>query len=272
MKTSRLFATLMMAVVCIGLSSCSKEERTTVIEGDLIGKWELTLMKSWDLNGDGKQADIDEVVSGTFMVFKQDRTGYTYEAAEDDEGNTYEESYADFEWKLEGNILKIDNIEEDLHNVVKILLLNSTTMKFEVLGDDAENLATLTYTKRNLIGNEEEQGQVLESNLIGKWELTLRKGWMLNDNGIKEYFNEADNGSFIVFEQNGIGYHYENIADYEGSRSYFQWELEGNILKTNDTEDDSYGENKILLLNSTTMEFEISRNTEGVFVIAYTKI
>ena len=63
------------------------------------------------------------------------------------------------------------------------------------------------------------------NNIIGKWELTWTKGWELNDDGHKEYWDEADSGLYFVFKDDGTGYHYE---DY-GSNAY----LIGNLKATN---------------------------------------
>ena len=70
------------------------------------------------------------------------------------------------------------------------------------------------------------------NNIIGKWELTWTKGWELNDDGHKEYWDEADSGLYFVFKDDGTGYHYE---DY-GSNAYFNWELEGNQLSVTYTQ------------------------------------
>jgi hypothetical protein len=156
MKTVKLFVTLLVAIVCAGLSSCSEDEKSTegekisadekstegekIAENKLIGKWEITQMKGWELNDDGEKENFEEADSGLFLVFEQEGKGYRYEADED-----YEGSHHDFTWKLEGNILTTE--EEGSPVEFKIALINFTTLAIESSQID-EYSVIATYTKR----------------------------------------------------------------------------------------------------------------------------
>lgn len=46
MRTFKILAALVLAVVCMSLSSCSKDDDEEIgSTGDLVGKWELTWTK-----------------------------------------------------------------------------------------------------------------------------------------------------------------------------------------------------------------------------------
>jgi hypothetical protein len=138
MKTVKLLEVLLIAIVCVGLSSCSEEK---IAEENLIGKWETTWAKGWILE-DGTKENFDYAESGVFVIFERGGTGYSYEF---DSGE--EESHSIFEWKLKGNSLKVYFEEEDYEEgEFKILLLNSTTMQLEFSQPNRYRVGT--YTRR----------------------------------------------------------------------------------------------------------------------------
>ena len=77
MKAFRILAALMMAVVCVGLSSCSKDddEKTPEInQANLIGKWQSTWERVHEIQN-GKEVTIsDEAYTDGFWEFKADGT------------------------------------------------------------------------------------------------------------------------------------------------------------------------------------------------------
>jgi hypothetical protein len=105
------------------------------------------------------------------------------------------------------------------------------------------------------------------NDIIGKWELTWTKGWELNDDGHKEYWDEADSGLYFVFKDDGTGYHYE---DY-GSNAYFNWKLEGNQLSVTYTQFDGADIYKVEELNSSTLTIT-STDDDEVDTSTYKKV
>ena len=78
MRTFKILAALVMAVVCISLSSCSKdddnEDKPVIEQANLIGKWQSTWEKVIELK-DGKEVvTFDEANSLRFWEFKADGT------------------------------------------------------------------------------------------------------------------------------------------------------------------------------------------------------
>lgn len=137
MKAFRILAALMMAVVCVGLSSCSKDDDEKIgSTDDLVGKWELTWTKGWEMDSDGTKEEWDEADDRQFFIFKNDGTGY----------EAYKENAADkypYTWKLNGNKLTLtyDNYED----VYKVETLNKSTLIITISDDDESD--TSTYKK-----------------------------------------------------------------------------------------------------------------------------
>lgn len=133
MRTFNFLAALMMAVVCVGLSSCSKDDDEKIgSTDDLVGKWSLTWNKGWEMDSDGTKEEWDEADSGTTYVFKNDGTGY------EDIGSQYP-----FTWKLNGNKLTITYSQYE--DVYKVETLNKSTLIITISDDDESN--TYTYKK-----------------------------------------------------------------------------------------------------------------------------
>lgn len=74
MKTFRLFAALMMAVVCVSLSSCSKDddEKSSVDISlvNLKGIWDMTKCYGWEYNDKGIKENQEEDVKGEYIFFE----------------------------------------------------------------------------------------------------------------------------------------------------------------------------------------------------------
>lgn len=129
MKTFRLFAALMMAVVCVGLSSCSKDDDEKIgSSDDLVGKWELTWTKGWELNSDGTKDEWDEADDGEFLIFKNDGTGYVTS------GESGATIYP-YTWKFENNNFSWNYISS---GTTKIIKLNSESLVLEITRDSQE--------------------------------------------------------------------------------------------------------------------------------------
>lgn len=148
MRTFRILAALMMAVVCVGLSSCSKDddEKTPEInQANLIGKWQSTWEKVIELK-DGKEVvTFDEANTLRFWEFKADGT-----CKQDEDTNIYK-------WSLKDNELTIiDDVRgfTDIY-MVKELATNKLVLAFEDWdntddgGTELDDRTIFTYKKIN---------------------------------------------------------------------------------------------------------------------------
>ena len=138
MKTLKFLGmTLLMVMLAINFTACSDDNEEAVSNpNDIIGKWELTWTKGWELNDDGHKEYGDEADSGLYFVFKDDGTGYHYE---DYGSNAY------FNWKLEGNQLSVTYTQFDGADIYKVEELNSSTLTITSTDDD--EVDTSTYKK-----------------------------------------------------------------------------------------------------------------------------
>lgn len=148
MRTFRILAALMMAVVCVGLSSCSKdnEEKTPEInQANLIGKWQSTWEKVIELK-DGKEVvTFDEANTLRFWEFKADGT-----CKQDEDTNVYK-------WSLKDNELTIIDDVRDFTDIymVKELATNKLVLAFEDWdntddgGTELDDRTIFTYKKIN---------------------------------------------------------------------------------------------------------------------------
>ncbi|WP_289123651.1 lipocalin family protein [uncultured Bacteroides sp.] len=135
MRTFRFFAALMMAVVCVSLSSCSKDDDEKLgSTDDLVGKWELTWTKGWEIDSDGTKDEWDEAESGQLFIFKNDGTGY--ETWNDVDKYPYT-------WKLNGN--KLTLTYDGYEDAYQVETLNKSTLKMTISDDDESD--TSTYKK-----------------------------------------------------------------------------------------------------------------------------
>lgn len=135
MRTFKLFAALMMAVVCVGLSSCSKDDDEKIgSTDDLVGKWQLTWTKGWEVDSDGSRYEWDEADDGQFFIFNNDGTGY------ETENNVDKYPYT---WKLNGN--KLTLTYDGYEDIYQVENLNKSTLKMTI--SDEEESDTSTYKK-----------------------------------------------------------------------------------------------------------------------------
>lgn len=135
MKSFKILVAFMMAVVCVGLSSCSKDDDEKVGSSNhLVGKWELTQVKGWMLDEDGNKEQVDEVRGDLFYVFNSNGTGLTYEVSEGDPD-------IKFTWKLSGNSLTMSM--EGEATVFQVEKLDESALIMSLSEDNESYTATL---------------------------------------------------------------------------------------------------------------------------------
>lgn len=111
MRTFRILAALMMAVVCVSLSSCSKDDDS---KDSIVGKWKLV-----NTNG-AIGTHVEYSSNGTFKYTSTNKPSY-------EEHGKY---------KIDGTKLYEMFSDEDEWFVSEIVLLNSTTLTLQELEDD----------------------------------------------------------------------------------------------------------------------------------------
>lgn len=147
MRTFRILAALMMAVVCVSLSSCSDDDendKPVIEEANLIGKWQSTWEKIHTVEN-GKEVVIsDEAYTDGSWEFKADGTCI-------EDGNT-----TSAHWTLKDNKLTISYNEGfDDDYTVKELTTNKLILIFEDWdntddgGLELDDITTTTYKKIN---------------------------------------------------------------------------------------------------------------------------
>lgn len=147
MRTFRILAALMMAVVCVSLSSCSDDDendKPMIEEANLIGKWQSTWEKIHTVEN-GKEVVIsDEAYTDGSWEFKADGTCI-------EDGNT-----TSAHWTLKDNKLTISYNEGfDDDYTVKELTTNKLILVFEDWdntddgGEELDDATTTTYRKIN---------------------------------------------------------------------------------------------------------------------------
>lgn len=145
MRTFRILAALMMAVVCVSLSSCSDDDendKPVIEEANLIGKWQSTWEKIHTVEN-GKEVVIsDEAYTDGSWEFKADGTCI-------EDGNT-----TSAHWALKNDKLTIsynDGFDDDY--TVKELTTNKLILVFEDWdntddgGEELDDATTTTYKK-----------------------------------------------------------------------------------------------------------------------------
>lgn len=147
MRAFRILAALMMAVVCVSLSSCSDDDendKPVIEEANLIGKWQSTWEKVHTVEN-GKEVVIsDEAYTDGSWEFKADGTCI-------EDGNT-----TSAHWTLKDNKLTISYNEGfDDDYTVKELTANKLVLVFEDWdntddgGEVLDDATTTTYKKIN---------------------------------------------------------------------------------------------------------------------------
>ena len=149
MKAFRLLAALMMAVVCVSLSSCSKDdnsENPTIDQANLIGKWQSTWERVHEIQNGKEVVTFDEANTNRFQEFKADGT-----CTQDGDSNVYK-------WTLKDNELTIidSNMTEftDIY-IIKELTASKLILAFEDWdntddgGEELDDVTIFTYKKIN---------------------------------------------------------------------------------------------------------------------------
>lgn len=146
MKAFRILAALMMAVVCVGLSSCSKDDDEKIgSTDDLVGKWQSTWERVHEIQNGKEVVTFDEANTNRFWEFKADGT-----CTQDGDSQLYK-------WTLKDNELTI--IDElrgftDIY-IVKELTASKLVLAFEDWdntddgGEELDDVTTFTYKKIN---------------------------------------------------------------------------------------------------------------------------
>lgn len=151
MRTFRILAALVMTVVCMSLSSCSKDddnenEKSAIEQANLIGKWQSTWQKTHEIK-DGKEVvTSDEAYTNGSWEFKADGT-----CIESSTNSDYKETSR---WTLKDNKLTL-SYSDGYSDVVTVneLTANKLILAFEDWdntddgGLELDDITTTTYKK-----------------------------------------------------------------------------------------------------------------------------
>ena len=146
MRTFRILAALVMAVVCVSLSSCSKdddnEDKPVIEQANLIGKWQSTWQKTHEIVNGKEVVTSDEAYTNGSWEFKADGTCIEYDGA------------TPARWILKDNKLTVtynDGYSDVL--TVNELTANKLILAFEDWdntddgGEELDDITTTTYKK-----------------------------------------------------------------------------------------------------------------------------
>ena len=145
MKTFRILAALVLTVVCVSLSSCSKdddEEKPVIEQANLIGKWQSTWQKTHEIVNGKEVVTSDEAYTNGSWEFKADGTCI--------EGNSTTPAH----WTLKDNKLTVtysDGYSDEV--TVNELTANKLILAFEDWdntddgGLELDDITTTTYKK-----------------------------------------------------------------------------------------------------------------------------
>lgn len=145
MKTFKILVALVMAVVCVSLSSCSKddnEDKPVIEQANLIGKWQSTWQKTHEIVNGKEVVTSDEAYTNGSWEFKADGTCI--------DGGNNEISH----WTLKDNKLTI-SYSDGYSDVVTVneLTANKLILAFEDWdntddgGLELDDITTTTYKK-----------------------------------------------------------------------------------------------------------------------------
>lgn len=151
MRTFRILAALVMAVVCMSLSSCSKDddnenEKPAIEQANLIGKWQSTWEKIHKLDNGKEVVTSDEAYTNGFLEFKADGT-----CIESSTNSDYKETSR---WTLKDNKLTLSH-SDGYSDVLTVneLTANKLILAFEDWdntddgGLELDDITTTTYKK-----------------------------------------------------------------------------------------------------------------------------
>lgn len=146
MRTFRILAAFVLAVVCMSLSSCSKDddnsEKPVIEEANLIGKWQSTWQKTHEIVNGKEVITSDEAYTNGSWEFKADGT-----CIEDNSNETSK-------WSLKDNKLTI-TYNDGYSDIVTVneLTANKLILAFEDWdntddgGLELDDITTTTYKK-----------------------------------------------------------------------------------------------------------------------------
>lgn len=144
----KFWLSCMMMALCIGFTACDDDDEG--IDGDakalIIGTWEGTWTKGYEIYNGKKETWDEEYGEGTFITFKSDGTA----TLKEDIGNNklYTENYT---WSISGNKLFLKDIDNDDDNDEYIITtLNSGTLILTSHDKDGEDeyYEETTFKKR----------------------------------------------------------------------------------------------------------------------------
>lgn len=145
MRTFRLIGMALVAMLmCV--TSCSKDDESDkqeeILISDLLGKWEITHSKGYELKSNGTKEEWDNEVSGEFFQFDKDNTGssFRYEDYKSPFTWSYKDSKLLLTYSSNGHVWKDD---------YKITTLNAMTLVMEVteVKEDETEFEITTYKR-----------------------------------------------------------------------------------------------------------------------------
>lgn len=149
MRTFRIFAAFVLAVVCMSLSSCNKDddnEKPTIEQANLIGKWQSTWQKTHEIVNGKEVVTSDEAYTNGSWEFNADGT-----CIESHVGSDYKETSR---WSLKDNKLTL-SYSDGYSDVLTVneLTANKLVLAFEDWdntddgGLELDDTTTTTYKK-----------------------------------------------------------------------------------------------------------------------------
>lgn len=137
MKQFKFVSYLLVAVLCLGFTSCSSDDDYEINAENLLGTWQLTHSKGWEIyDGEKDEWDEDETYFFDAYLLEAGGTGLNLWGEGENRGETY------LSWRLEG-----DKLTVKIFNETDILTVSSLSAKHIVLiksGEDYYNEITLT--------------------------------------------------------------------------------------------------------------------------------
>ena len=149
MRTFKFLAALIMAVVCVSFSSCSKDDDENlpkIEQANLIGKWQSTWEKTHKVENGKEVVTSDEAYTNGFLEFKADGT-----CIESSTNSDYKETSR---WSLKDNKLTLSH-SDGYSDVVTVneLTANKLVLAFEDWdntedgGLELDDVTTTAYKK-----------------------------------------------------------------------------------------------------------------------------
>ena len=149
MRTFKFLAALIMAVVCVSFSSCSKDDDENlpkIEQANLIGKWQSTWEKIHKVENGKEVVTSDEAYTSGFLEFKADGT-----CIESSTNSDYKETSR---WSLKDNKLTLSH-SDGYSDVVTVneLTANKLVLAFEDWdntedgGLELDDVTTTAYKK-----------------------------------------------------------------------------------------------------------------------------